>query len=430
MSSKKGINNQIFAIAWPAVVANITTPILGLVDTAIAGHLGSSTYLAAIALGSTVFNLLYWLFGFLRMGTAGLTSQAYGKSDVKDQSVILYRSVLLAILIGATLILLSQFFSNQLISLFDADDDVQIFAVRYFKILIWGAPATLIIYSLNGWLIGMQNTRLPMLISILTNITNICASCLFVFAFKFKIEGIAWGSLIATWIAVIVCGMAVFRKYRLFRIPIAMLYRGHDFKRLIRINLDIFLRTLCMVCVTAWFTRSGASEGVNVLAANSILMQFFLMFSYFSDGFAYAGEALAGKFWGSKNLTALKDVIKRLLWYGLALATLFALIYFFLGELIIGLLTNEKMVTEVAKEYLPWAVSIPICGIGAFIFDGVYIGLTRTHQMLYSVALGLLVYFAVYFLMYPVLKNHALWLAFSLYLLMRGITLWYFKHKE
>ena len=427
MPRTQSIDRQILAIAWPAILSNITTPLLGLVDTAIAGHLGSAAALAAIALGSTVFNLIYWLFGFLRMATGGLTSQAFGAGDAEAQSVVLRRSLLMAAAFGAVLICLSPVVGGPALRLLDADDAAGPMAKKYFDLLIWGAPAVLATYSLNGWLIGMQNTRLPMLIALMTNVLNIGATSIFVFALHMKIEGIALGTLISQWAAAVVCLLGVLHKYSPVKVSFMSLSKG--LSSMMSINADIFLRTLCMVGVTAWFTRAGASQGVEVLAANALLMQLFLFFSYFSDGFAYSGEALAGKFYGAGDCENLKISVHRLFRWGGAVAIVFTAAYFLFGEWILTVLTDRNEVVATAREFLPWAVSIPLCGIMAFIYDGIFIGLTLTRKMLMSVAAGMAVFFAIYFGLQGVMANHALWLAFIAYLLVRGISLHFFlKH--
>lgn len=415
----KNLDRSILAIAWPAIVSNITTPLLGLVDTTIAGHIGSADALAAIALGSTVFNLIYWLFGFLRMSTAGLTAQAFGANDGASQSAVLERAALMSALIASVIIAFSPLIGPFAISLLDANDSIGPLVISYFNILIWGAPAVLANYAINGWLIGMQDTRLPMLIALVANILNIALSSVLVFCFGLGIEGIACGTLISQWVAFAAGSLFIIRKYS----PTFSRPTFDGFGRLLKMNIDIFLRTLCMVCVTAWFTRAGSAQSVNILAANAILMQFFLLFSYFSDGFAYAGEALAGKFCGAKDFAGLRSLVSRLLKWGAIVALIFSTIYFIGGQLLLDILTDRREVIDTAREFLPWAVSVPLCGMAAFIYDGVYVGLTRTRRMFLSVLYGMAVYFAVYFMLRDSLGNHALWLAFVMYLVVRGIVL-------
>ncbi len=417
------INKAILAIAVPAIVSNITTPLLGLVDVAIVGHIGSAVYIGAIAVGSTMFNMLYWLFGFLRMGTAGLTSQSCGAGDFHSSSASLRRALLMAFVFAAVLIVLSRPLGYLALDFLDADDATAPLARKYFSIAIFGAPAALGMYSLNGWLLGMQNTRSPMLVALLTNVVNIAISATLVFGFGMKIEGVATGTLSAQWIGFLTAMAVVWYKYHPEKIPFAELIRRNALGRLFKINLDIFLRTLCLVGVTAWFTRAGAAQSVDILAANALLMQLFMFFSYFSDGFAFAGEALAGKHFGAGDNDALRTVVAALLRWGLWIALGFTALYFAAGEFVLRLLTDEGDVISTAKEYLPWAVSIPICGIAAFIYDGIFVGLTATRRMLVSVASGMAVFFIIYFALMPSMGNHALWLAFVTYLAVRGLSL-------
>lgn len=423
MPSQKGINRDILAIALPAIVSNITTPVLGLVDVAITGHIGSAAYIGAIAVGATMFNMLYWLFGFLRMGTAGLTSQSCGAEDFHSSSTTLLRALLMSTGIALLLIVFYKPLGYAVLNFLDADDATAPLARAYFAMVIFGAPAVLGMYSLNGWLLGMQNTRLPMWIALLTNVVNIAVSATAVFIFGMKIEGVALGTLSAQWTGFIVCIIALWLRYRPEHVQIRELLHRQSLIRLFKINFDIFLRTLCLVAVTAWFTRAGASQGVEILAANALLMQLFMLFSYFSDGFAFAGEALSGKMEGAGDRAGLRRVMHALLRWGTSIALTFTAIYFICGEWIIESLTDEWSVVDTAREYLPWAVSVPICGIMAFIYDGVAIGLTLTRRMLLSVALGMAVFFAIWLMLQPVMGNHGLWLAFVAYLAVRGISL-------
>lgn len=428
MSRTQSLNKQIFALAWPAIVSNITTPLLGLVDTAIAGHLGSAVVLAAIALGSTMFNLIYWLLGFLRMTTTGLTAQAFGAEDLREQNIVFYRAVILAVVIGLLLLIFGTWLGDAILVFLDADDAAQPLAEKYFNILIWGALPVMVMFVCNGWLIGMQNTRLPMVIAILNNIVNIAASAVLVFVFDLGIRGIAFGTLISQWLAAIICLVSIFHSYPCIAVSKSV-YKSiwekslSGFAKMMRLNSDIFLRTLCMVAVTAWFTRAGSTQGVDILAANALLMQFFMLFSYFSDGYASAGEALAGRYSGKNNCLVFKNLIYKLMLWGGVTAIIFTIVYFLCGEMILGILTDRKDVVSVAREYLPWAASVPLAGFAAFVYDGVAVGVTATRKMLLSVFAGMIIYFVTYFVLKSWMGNHALWLSFIIYLLMRGIIL-------
>ncbi len=417
------INRAILAIALPAIVSNITTPLLGLVDVAIVGHIGAAAAIGAIAVGSTMFNMIYWLFSFLRMSTAGLTSQSCGAGDFHASSAHLRRALLISTCAALLLIVFSGPLGYAALDFLDADDATAPLARLYFVIAIFGAPAVLGTYVMNGWLLGMQNTRIPMFVAIATNIFNIAVSATLVFACGLGIEGVAIGTLSAQWFGFIVALVTVWRRYRPSREPFSEIVRRRSLGRMFRINLDIFLRTLCLVAVTAWFTRAGAAQGVQVLAANALLMQLFMFFSYFTDGFAFAGEALAGKHYGAGEHGMLRVVVRRLMWWGAWLALGFTCIYFIGGDMIISLLTDDEPVIDAAREFLPWAVGIPLCGTAAFIYDGVFVGLTLTRRMLVSLLVGMAVFFVLYFTLRGSMGNHGLWLAFLGYLAMRGIAL-------
>lgn len=417
------VDRRILAIALPAIVSNITVPVLGLVDVAVVGHFGAAAFIGAIAVGSTLFNMLYWLLGFLRMSTAGLTAQACGAADRGAADAALWRSLIIAAAASVLLIAFSPILGKAILDFLDADDAVRPLAARYFSVCIWGAPAVLATYVLNGWSLGMQNTRLPMTVAVATNVVNIALSLTFVYGFGMRIEGVALGTMLAQWTGAVFFLAAVLRRYRPRAVPRRRLFEGTALRRLFSINTDIFLRTLCLVAVTVWFTRAGAMQSVSVLAANALLMQLFMFFSYFSDGFAYAGEALAGKAHGGADRAALRQTVRALLEWGAGIALVFTVIYFMAGEAILRLLTDDGAVIDTAREYLPWAVSVPACGILAFVYDGIFIGLTATRRMLASIAISAAVFFCVYALAFPSLGNHGLWLAFVLYLLIRGLFL-------
>lgn len=423
MQNKESLNHSILRLALPAIAANITTPVLGLVDVAITGHFGAAAFIGAIAVGSTVFNLLYWLFGFLRMGTAGLTAQAYGAADRSAQGATLWRSLLIALAAGAFIVAVSHPACSAILDFMDCDADTRVPAMRYVTILVWGAPAVLGLYTLNGWWLGMQDTRIPLYISIGINVANIALSVGLVYGAGWRIEGVATGTLAAQWLGFVAGLLVTRRHFRPLRPTLREMIRRRDLRRLFGINVDIFLRTLCLVAVTVWFTRAGSTQGVTVLAANALLMQFFMFFSYFTDGFAFAGEALAGRFHGAADAQGLRRVMRALLRWGAVIALGFTIVYFLGGETILGLLTDQESVRKLASEYLPWAVGVPLCGTVAFIYDGIFVGLTRTRRMLAAMFAATAVYFGAYALLYPLLGNHGLWLAFILYLAVRSAAM-------
>ena len=419
------MSDKILNIAVPSIVSNITVPLLGLVDTAISGHMGSAVYIGAVAVGSMIFNVIYWIFGFLRMGTSGMTSQALGRRDLDGVASLLARSMAVAVCIAAAIVALQAPLGHIAMHIANAPDDIRSAAWTYFRICVWGAPAMLCMYSLTGWYIGMQNTRLPMFISILQNIVNIAASLAFVYGLGMNIAGVALGTLTAQYAGLAISLLLWGRTYgnRLFwRIHWRDILDTAAMRKFFTVNRDIFLRTLFIVSVNFYFLSAGASQGAIVLAVNTLLMQMFTLFSYVMDGFAYAGEALCGRLHGAGNQEELRRTIRRLFGWGTALAAAYTLAYATGGDAFLSLLTDESDVIAAASEYFAWAVLIPVCGMAAFVWDGVFIGVTATRGMLLSATVATLLFFAVYLPLRPSLNNHALWLAFLIYLAARGIA--------
>lgn len=411
----------IAALALPAVVINITTPLLALTDLAIVGHLGSAVYIAAIAVGGTMFNILYWPFGFLRMGTSGMTAQAFGADNRREAYRVLNRSLVLAFMIGIVVIALSGLLSKLLMLLIDADEATARVAASYFRICIWGAPASLGMFALTGWCVGMQNSRLPMWMSIFVDLLNIALSLTLVYGFRFRMEGVAIGTLTAQWAGFIAGLLLVVRKFGWNWLGLKELMSGLG--KFFRINSDIFLRTLCLASVTLWFTRVGAEQGAVMLAVNALLMQLFTLFSYFMDGLAFAGEALCGKYAGASDHQRLSQSVRAILTLGGMLALMFTILYVLGGSGLLQMLSSDRDVIEASGEYSVWAVCIPIVSFAAFMWDGIFIGLTRTRMMLLSMASATGVYFLLLFLLGDRLGNHGLWIAFLAYLAVRGIVL-------
>lgn len=420
---KHPISKDILHIAVPSIVSNITVPLLGLVDVTIVGHLGAASYIGAIAVGGMLFNMIYWIFGFLRMGTGGLTSQAYGRQDMEEITSLLLRSLSISLMLALALLILQYPIRLIAFQLIDASSEVQALATRYFHICIWGAPATLGLYSFTGWFIGMQNTRFPMYIAILQNLVNIAASLFFVFGLEMKVEGVALGTLIAQYAGVTMAIVLTIKRYHPIKqhIDIHKLWEHTAMANFFRVNRDIFLRTLCVVAVTVFFTSTGAAYGDVVLAVNTILMQLFTLYSYIMDGFAYAGEALTGKNIGAKNQKGLHETVRYLFYWGTASAVVFTALYLIGGQGFLHLLTDDEVVIAASKEYFYWVLAIPVTGYGAFLLDGICIGATATHLMLRSMVVAAGIFFVTYYSLHGVWGNHALWLAFILYLLFRGV---------
>lgn len=423
-------DSEILRLAIPSIVSNITVPLLGLVDLAIVGHLGSASYIAAISVGSMIFNMIYWLMGFLRMGTSGMTSQALGRADYGAVRKLLTRSVTIAMVIAMLLLLFQLPLGWLALELIHPSVQVWPLARTYFDIVIWGAPAMLGLYSLNGWFVGMQTTKIPMAVAIFQNVMNVVASLGFVYGLGMKIEGVAMGTLVAQWGGLLLSVLLLRRKWK--NLPTES--SGNCTKEMLSwrsffvVNRDIFLRTLCLVSVSLCFTSAGARQGDTVLAVNTLLLTFYTMMSYVMDGFAFAGEALAGKAYGAGNFIELKLLIKRLLvhWGG-CMCVAFVLIYVVLSRSFLTLLTNNIEVIVAAESYVFWVWLIPIAGVAAFIYDGIFIGMTATRGMLVSSALATAAFFLILAIgegarniWSAVPINHILWLAFIVYLTMRG----------
>lgn len=418
------VNRQILAIAVPSIISNITVPLLGLADITIVGHLGAASYIAAIALGGTLFNVIYWIFGFLRMGTGGMTSQAFGRGDGREIFGLIARSLAVSLVISAVILAFHRLIIDFAFGyLFSTEADVEELARQYLGICIWGVPAVLGSYSFAGWFIGMQNSRIPMFVAVMQNVVNIAASLCLVFVFGLKVEGVALGTLVAQYSGLVMYSVAWRRYYGSYMEYAGQVrvFEAEPLRRFFMINKDIFLRTLCLVTVTLFFTSAGASQGERVLAVNALMMQFFTFFSYIMDGFAYSAEALTGKFIGSGDRYMLRTTVRTLFRWGISVALLFVAVYALGGKYIMGFMTDDVEVIQLSSSYFYWVLLIPVAGFAAFVWDGVYIGATATGYMLLSMFVAASVFFAVYYSAFGLWGNDALWSAFILYLAVRGI---------
>ena len=311
------MDRRILRLAVPSILANITTPLLALIDTAIAGHLGSERYLAAIAVGGVMFNMLYWFFSFLRAGTSGLSAQACGAGDPSASALVLARSLLVALTAGALMILFQEGIFKMMVWFLEAKPPVSSLASVYFHLLIWGAPAVLGNYAMAGWFLGMQNSRMMLWVSLIINVVNIVTSLTLVYLLDMGIAGIAAGTLVAQWTG-FGAGFLFLKGYRMPRPKWADIFRWNELRRFFSVNVDVMLRTVCLIAVTLWFTRAGSVQGPLILAVNTLLMQLFLLFSYMMDGVAFAGEALVGRYVGARDMQHVHLCVKRLFVWGAA----------------------------------------------------------------------------------------------------------------
>lgn len=416
-------DKQILRIALPSIVSNITVPLLGLIDVAITGHLGGAAYVGAIAVGGMLFNIIYWMFAFLRMGTSGMTAQAFGARNLTEVVSVLVRAVAVSITMSAVLLCLQAPVREVSLSIIAPSAQVADLARTYFNICVWGAPASLLLFVLTGWYLGMQNSKAPMAMAIIQNVANILFSLIFVYGLGMKIEGVATGTVLAQYVG-LGAGLVMLRHYtRLKRyLQQAQIFTRQSIARFFLLNKDIFLRTLCLIFVHFYFISAGAKQGDAALAVNTLIMQLYLLYSYIMDGFAFAGEALVGKAIGAGSHAIYTSTIRRLFVWGTIMMTLFTLAYALFGRQFLAILTDDPSVLQASEEYHLWTLLLPLSGMAAFIWDGIYIGATATKGMLLSMATGMVTFFVIHLLLAPSLANHALWLAFNGYMIMRGVV--------
>jgi len=420
MTSNQTLTHRyIWQLAWPMILANISTPLLGMVDTAVVGHLDSPSFLGAVALGSIIFSFLFWGFGFLRMATTGLTAQAQPDQD----TVILRQALVLALLISSVLLLFQIPLSNLAFYILDSNPDVISHAKTYFDIRIWSAPAILMNYVMLGWLIGKGKTKAALILVLIVNITNIVLDLIFVNLLGMTVDGVALASVIAEY-----TGLAT--------AFIILNYRGHSISLIVKpreytplfssrwltLNLNIFIRTLCLIFSFAFFTYQGAKQGEIILAANAVLLQFIAFVAFVLDGFANATEVISGKAIANKNAALLKKGLYLTGFWSLVVAFFFSASYFLFGANIINLLTDINDVANTAEQYLIWQIILPVISVWSYLFDGLYIGATRSREMRNTMLIATLCcYFPAWYLLQP-LGNNGLWLALTLFLAARGIA--------
>ena len=417
------MNKKILRLAIPNIISNISVPLLSMVDLAIAGHMGSLSFIGAVGVAGVIFNFIYWNFGFLRMGTTGLTAQAYGARDLEKGVETLVRSSVIAIGIALILILFQKWilqFSFHFINVTDATREP---IKQYFYIRIWSAPCVLLLYTFKGWFIGMQNSRFPMIIAIVTNVLNIVFSLLFVYTFKFNFRGVALGTVVAEYMGLLLAVILWLLYYGKLKkhIKWSQIFIKEKLVHFFKINSNIFLRTFCLIIVFTSFTTFSTKSGDTILAVNTLLLQLFTLFSYIMDGFAYAAESLTGKYIGAKNQAHLRISIRYIFRWGWILTILFTIIYFFWGDQILQLLTDNQSVLEASKPYFKWVLLVPISGFAAFLWDGVYVGATASKAMRNAIFIATFGYFVLYFILEPFIGNNALWIALLIFLALRGI---------
>ena len=423
---KDSLNRSILRLAIPNIISNITVPLLGFVDMMLMGHQDSVAYIGAIGLGGTIFSVMYSIFSFMRAGTTGFTAQAYGANDRAEIAYSLYRSLCIALI--ATVLVLSLQSPVEWLSmkLLNGSEEVLAYTSTYFRVRIWAAPAVLCLYAFNGWYIGMQNTTIPMIIAILTNVVNIVLSVIFVNALGMGVTGVALGTVIAQYCGLLTAIIFLFAKFRHHLIPIrrVILLQTDKLKRFFKVNADFMIRSILLVLSIAFFNNQSAKLGDDMLAVNMILMQFFYIFSYFTDGFAYAGEALVGRFTGAHDPKQLRQTVKLLFLWGFLIALPFTVLYALFPDWFIRLVSDQPGIIPMAQPYHIYLAAIPLITFAAFLWDGVYIGATAARAIRNTMLISAIgVFLPATLLLMPRFGNHGLWIAFLLFMVARGLSM-------
>lgn len=431
MNQAQTLHRQtVFVIAWPIILSNLSTPLLGLVDTAVIGNLGDPALIGAIAIGATVFSFLFWGFGFLRMGTTGLVAQAKGAGDHLEVKAAFYRALITALVIGGLLIASQGLLAQFAFGLFQGSQEVESAALTYFHIRIWAAPFSLVLLVCLGYLLGHQNSRTILVIQLLLNGTNIILDFVFVVGLDLGVIGIAIATVIAevlaATIAVYIAVKHLNRTCDGWQLDLKRLADIPQLLKTFTVSRDIMIRTLCLIFAFAWFTNEGAKAGDVLLATNAILMQFVSFSAFFLDGYALAAESLIGQAVGRRDRKLLSQTIRYTAELGMLTASAISLVFWMLGPVMIDLLTNVTAVRETARWYLPWAIAAPIISLWCYLLDGIFIGATRTSEMRNAMILSLAIYLLAWLLLTPTFGNHGLWGSLLIYFLARAISLYYY----
>lgn len=434
----KEVNKDILRLAIPSILANITIPLVGIVDTAIVGHLSDASAIGGIAIGTMLFDLLYWNFGFLRVGTSGLTAQAFGRSKVRGDRLavsdecrrILVQSTTIAMLAALAIWAIQWLFVTVVLAIVPCSEEVADVARSYFFVRIWAAPATLMLMAMKGWFIGMQDTKSPMAIDILVNVVNMLASYCLAVHTPLGVVGVAWGTLYAQYSGLILGALIMAFKYGIIHVGFREMragMRGPEMRRMMALNGNLFIRSLCFMVVYVGFTSLAGKYGDTELAVSSILMKLFMFFSFFVDGFAYAGEALVGKEWGKSSMTnhqsSIGPTVRVLFNWAIGVGLVFTALYAIGGKGCIELLTSDAEVIAASSKYLGWLIAMPIISTLAFMWDGVYVGATAGVQIRNSMIWAAAGFVIGYVATFTWLGPQALYIGYFAHLIARAVYL-------
>ncbi len=420
------------ALAFPSILANITVPLVGMVDLGVAGRLGDAVAIGAMAIGTMLFDLLYWNMGFLRVGTSGMIAQAYGRRDFADVMKVFSQGIGTAIIIALLIWIIQYLYVNLALLVIPCSPEVAVLAKEYYFIRIWAAPATLSLFVFKGFFIGMQNAISPMIADITVNVVNLLASIWFALHMGLGFRGIAFAVLLAQYTGLILCIILMTTYYR-------KLFKYFDFheslklkhlKKFFSINGDLFVRSICFLGIYAGFTSFSANYGDELLAVSTIMMKLLLLYSFFIDGFAFAGEALSGKYIGAQDRKSLKISVKVIFWWCGGIAIISTLCYVFGGKAMVMMLTDSKQVIEGSVPFLPWLWVMPVVSCIAFTWDGIFIGATATKAIMYIMIIAAVAFFVSYILLKGIIGIQALYVAFMLHNLIRTILMSLTAHKQ
>ena len=419
------MNREILRIALPNIISNITVPIMGIVSTMIAGHLGDSVAtIGALAIGVSIFNFIYWNCSFIRMGTSGITAQAFGAGDNRTTTLMLARAVLVAIVLGVIMLIFQRPLGLVALKMMNGGEMV----ADYFFARIWAVPAGVLLFGLNGWLTGMQNAVIPMVVAIFVNIIHIACSLWFAFPLGMGIVGIAYASVVAQWTGVVITGAITWWHYRKRFVPITWreVVDMQAMREFFVINRDIIVRTLCIVAAYTFFTAASARmDDPTILAVNTILLELFTLFSYMNDGFAYAAEALTGRFIGARDGRSLRLCVKKCMVWCMVVGVVYVGVYIGWWRELLGLFVEDgadaTQIIEYAGRYIGWIIIIPLAASLPFMMDGIMVGATQSRIMRNSMLLATAAYFGLFYSLEPAIGNNALWLAFTSFMFLRGV---------
>ena len=424
MQKIENINKQIFRLTIPNIISNFSIPLLGVVDTSLMGRMETDHYIGAVGIGGVIFSFIYWGFGFIRMATTGLTAQAYGQNETSECGLLLQRSAFIGILCSFLLLIFQWFLADLSFVLIETSSQVEQLARTYFHIRICAAPATLCLHAFHGVFLGLQNATYPMLLTIIVNIINIVLNLVFVGSLGMKVEGVAFATVIAQYIGLMLAiGLFFYRYHYLFATwNLKNIFSISQLRRFVSISGDIFIRTLCLVFSFAYFTAKSASLGDTTLAVNTILLQYINLMSYAIDGFAFAAESMIGKYKGAQDLLNLKGTTKKIFLWSFLFAGLISFIFLLYGQQMLRFFTDQGDLIRQTTPYILWIIVAPVVNVAAYIWDGIYLGATAAKPLRNTMIISMLIFISAVYLLLPY-GNHGLWGALTILLITRGVIL-------